>query len=137
MAKADQPLIQQLEELQAWLQTLDPARYGRAPSWSHVLLAEDSDVPWTTAGDTRPTLSRQSLRTPTEFGSRWLELVAEGRRDWINLSAHGVWKDSLVVLIEAPRHGVKGSFRPEQIFVVFSGPPIEAGWDLSRHLLIA
>lgn len=134
MSKADQPLMQQLQELQAWLRTLD--HVGQVPSWSHVLLAEDIEVPWTTASDHRPTLSRQSLRTPSEFEVRWLQLVEEGRLSWINLSAQGIWEDALIVLVELSRHGIKGRFRPEQISVNFSGPSSTSGWELSRHLLI-
>jgi len=78
-------LIQQLQELQAWLQTLDVVRSDPVPSWSRVLLAEDIGLPWTTAGDERPTLSQHSLRTPSEFETRWLELLAEGRASWIKL----------------------------------------------------
>jgi hypothetical protein len=95
------------------------------------LLTDDSEITWTSR-----TLNSQSLRTPAEFEGRWLELVAEGLRDWINLSAYGVWRDTLVLVVEFPRHGVKGSYKPEEMFVMFSSPPSASGWDLSRHLVI-
>jgi hypothetical protein len=101
------------------------------------LLAEDSQVTWTkpTEGQ-RATLASASLLSPAEFESRWRQIVADGRRDWVNLSAHGVWQDALVVLVEAPARGAKGSYPPDRISVNFSGPPIVSGWDLSRHLTI-
>jgi hypothetical protein len=82
------------------------------------------------------TLARASLLSPPEFESRWRQIVANGRRDWVNLSAHGVSQDALVVLVEAPAHGEKGSYSPDQISVNFSGPPLNSGWELSRHLTI-
>lgn len=92
---------------------------------------------WTGASSIHiATIARTALVTPAEFEMRWLEIVTDGRRDWINLSAHGVWGDALVVLVEAPTHGVKGSHLPDQISINFSGPPVVPGWDLSRHLLI-
>jgi len=137
LANADKPLTQQIQELQAWLHTLDLAQSGEAPGWSQVLLTDDSEISSINAEGHCRTLNSRSLRTPIEFEARWLELIAEGRRDWINLSAYGVWRNALVVVVEAPRHGVKGSYRPEQISVNFSSPPFGSDWQLSRHLVIA
>src|SRR5690349_4254340 len=46
MAKADRPLAEQLDELQAWLRTLTGRYPGDVPTWSRILLGEVSDIDW-------------------------------------------------------------------------------------------
>jgi hypothetical protein len=134
MAKADRPLAEQLDELQAWLRALTPGGPDIAPGWSRVLLADINDVDRSSTQP--PALASGRLLSPADFEPRWLELVGQGRRSWINLSAYGVWRDALVVVVEPPAHGAEGSYSPDQISVNFSGPPIQAGWDLASHLAI-
>jgi hypothetical protein len=131
VAMADRPLSEQLLELQSWLRQLEST--NELPAWTHVLIGEDRNVDWTL----RPgRLAASALLDPTLFELRWNELIAEGRSDWINVSAQGVWKDALIVLVEAPRFGDVGRYAPDQISVNFSGPYLQSGGDLSAYLLI-
>lgn len=124
-----------LDELQAWLRTTAAGIPGDVPSWSRVLLAVVSQVDGSSL-NRLPTLASSRLFTPVAFERRWLELVGQGRHDWINLSAYGVWREILVVVVEPPTRGPEGGFAPDQISVMFSGPPLQSGWDLSSHLAI-
>ena len=131
VAMADHPLSEQLLELQGWLRQLEST--NELPAWTHVLIGEARNVDWTFLPGT---LAASALLDATSFELRWNELIAEGRSSWINLSAQGVWKDALIVLVEAPRFDDVGRYAPNQISVNFSGPYMQSGGDLSRYLLI-
>jgi hypothetical protein len=131
MATAEQPLGELLTELQQWLNTLESA--ASAPSWTSVLIAEETNVDRSRAKETPPTLRRDDLSTPAAFERRWSEIVDLGMTDWINLSAQGVWDDALVVFVEPPIRGEPHSHSPERISVNFSGP---RSWSLETHLAI-
>jgi hypothetical protein len=134
VATADRPLAQQLQELETWLRTLEVSKGEERKAWSKVLLAEEHQIQRRLPGPA--CLPSSALKTPSEFERRWQELIAEGRRDWINLSAYGVWQDALIVIAEPPAHGPTGSYAPEQISVNFSGPSTSSGWELGRELSI-
>ena len=60
---------------------------------------------------------------PEEFEPTWRAIVAEGTRDWVNLSAVGVRAEELLVAVEHVREPLDGRrFRPESISVNLSGP---------------
>jgi hypothetical protein len=134
MPFADRRLDELLAELQSWLLTLESA--PKAPTWSRVLLSEESKVDRSGARSSRPGLRTGDLKTPAEFAPRWQELVDQGLRDWINLSAMGVWKDALVVVAEPPVRGEPHSHTPDRIHVMFSGPSHNGDWTAESRLAI-
>lgn len=62
-------LAHHLLELEAFLR-----RTENAPKWTGILIVEDSEL----VHGPRTKISRSSLRTPSEFASRFDELVERG-----------------------------------------------------------
>ena len=80
MPFADRRLDELLAELQSWLLTLDSA--PKAPTWSRVLLSEESMIDRSGARPSRPGLRSGNLKTPAEFAPRWQELVDNVRESF-------------------------------------------------------
>jgi hypothetical protein len=108
-------LSEELDRYLAWLRST-----CEVGEWDEVVVVEDVLQPG----------SRQlSAPVPaTQFGHRFDEILELGTRDWVNLTTAGVIDNgNLVVVVEYfPEPRNQRRFRPEEITVMFSGPPRRA-----------
>jgi hypothetical protein len=120
-----------LEELIRFLKKrgLDP------PSQEMQIVEISSDTRLDGAGRLR--ISRQELRTPSEYTPRFEELVNR-ELPWVNLTCYGVLDNFLLVGIEIPhepyktRHGLRPS-------VNYSGPAasvIQSNWRVGEVISV-
>lgn len=119
-------------------------RYAEDPrwspvSWSRLLFVERHELERHDPPDSsqRWRLSQARLRSPKEFEDRFVEILDEARCDWINLCAHGVWNDALVVVVETGDNGGTDLYPIEWIHIVSRGPNVRTGFDLGAHTEIS
>ncbi|MFZ3339242.1 MAG: hypothetical protein WA609_12070 [Terriglobales bacterium] len=83
-------------------------------------------------------VSRDQLRKPSDYDSRFDELLKEGF-SWLNMSCYGVYDGFVIVAIEVP-YRERGTLRPGIVTPVnFSGPSASVssrGWNVEELLLV-
>lgn len=98
--------------------------------WSQVLFLESTSF----IDGNVSKVPRSALIPAREYAERFNELLDKGY-SWINMSALGVWKGSLIVVIELPSYD--NNVPRDKVSVNFSGPVIIDGkpqWDLSERI---
>jgi hypothetical protein len=99
-------------------------------SWSQVLFLESTSF----IDNNVFKFPRSALIPTREYAERFNELLDKGY-SWINMNALGVWKDSLIVVIELPSYD--NNIPRGKVSINFSGPVIIDGkpqWDLSERI---
>lgn len=115
----------EVERAEAWAreQAAKHAEKQRRPrvSWDRVVFVEEGEV----RGDS---LDGANLRSVDEYAARFVQLLQEGRSDWINFNTDGVCGDALVIVVEHGWTYDPGGFAPEHIHVKLCGPKCMTGF---------
>src|SRR5258705_11058968 len=95
-------------------------------AWSRVLVVEYQSISWGQVSR----IARSSLCTPEAYESRFDELLSQGHT-WVNMSAMGVFNDTLIVEIEFPQY--KNDVPRNKLSVNYSRSTDEQ-WNLSDRI---
>jgi len=117
--------LREVEQAEEWArhQAADHAEKNEAPavSWSRVVFVEEPEV----EGDS---LEGANVRSVEDYADRFVQLVQEGRSDWINFNTDGVCGDALVIVVEHGWSYEPGGCAPEHVQVMLCGPKCMTGF---------
>jgi hypothetical protein len=103
-----------------------------APTWSLVLFIEDDSI----AHGIPSYIPSEALISMEDYAPRF-DAHLDAGHSWINVQAAGILGDTLLVLIQLPRH--KNNVPRDKVSVNFSGPAMmnsNSLWDASGKYII-
>lgn len=125
--QAEEQLSQHFREL---VQRVLPAA-ASSPLWTEPLFVGEDCIDWEAK-----TVPESSLNTLAEFVPQFAALL-DRKPTWIKLSAEGIWKQALVVIVSASSTRIAGI---GVCSILLSGLPNivarDSSWDIQRSFAI-
>ncbi|HEX8597976.1 MAG TPA: hypothetical protein VF952_05600 [Chloroflexia bacterium] len=126
-------LSDHLQRLFTLLEGLEPL-----PVPVHEVLLFEVPRPATLDSGGRLLISKDMLRSPTDYASRFDDLL-HAPLSWIHMVCYGVWKGAYIVGIELPNYTIERA-NPQGTDVNYAGPEKRVkdhGWNASEGLAIS